>query len=599
MRKLIALLIIALSGTAFAGTCGNGYTYSRKFNVNFALVPNTDQTNFPVPFSFNGAGQFGSILLLDLRTVANGGQIQNTAANSAGITGPADFIVCDAASAGNAYKFEIAQYDASTGLLEGYLKYPTLSHTANSPFWIFYGNASVSTSQQDLSMWSDASFVSVYHLGSLAVDSAGGLTFTNTSTTNSTTNTVNGSSAVFNGSAKLVASGSTGMGVSTLTMEFWLNPTSIGAGNANTYASNFTSGASQGGLWMRNNNSQLDFIGFTGSGNLYVDRSSGNILTAGIWNHYAETVTGSTRFMYLNGVSTAYSNIAGPVATLNTTVNALSLGEISSGTFPYNGAEDEVRFSSTNRSADWMATTYNSLVSPSAFSTMTDSSTSGVRIVQYISCNGTSVFTCTLPNSVTSGNMLITVSNTGDHACSSGDYSDTLTSTFSLQVGTPNVSFGDSNSCILSAPLSSSGADTITFSAAPYPGGMVVYEIAGMSGPSQDVTSNISASTQTITTPSVTATTSNSLLICGSSTRGNGRTPVQTFSPSGATAFTINNFNVSNGVGGSAIIQFTGSGSKSCAFTFGAANTHETAVSAVLKYTPVVPASKRRIAQVY
>jgi hypothetical protein len=63
-------------------------------------------------------------------------------------------------------------------------------------------------------------------------------------------------------------------------------------------------------------------------------------------------------------------------------------------------------------------------------------------------------------------------------------------------------------------------------------------------------------------------------------------------------ALDINNFNTSNNYGGAAILQFTGSGSKACAYTFGTVPNHVKTVIGVIKYSPVVTA-KRRSAVLY
>src|SRR6185369_6784318 len=96
---------------------------------------------------------------------------------------------------GNSLNFEIANYSATTGAMEAYVNIATLSHTTDNSFWMFYGNASVVTSQQTLSFWATANYKSVYHLidGTTlgAKDSTG--TFNGTITTaNATTGALDG-----------------------------------------------------------------------------------------------------------------------------------------------------------------------------------------------------------------------------------------------------------------------------------------------------------------------------------------------------------------------------------------------------------------------
>jgi hypothetical protein len=567
--KRILATIILLCAPVFAGTCGSGYTFSYKFTVLPAKVPNTDQTNFPVLVAFNGASSFNYLYLSGLKTVANGGQIQNTANNSISISGPADLIFCDAASAGNALKFEVAKYDATTGLMETYVKIPTLSHTTNTSFWMFYGNAGVVTSQQDLSMWTDALFVSVYHFGSLTADSASGLTLTNTAVTSSSTNIVAGNSAVFNGTtAFLQASSSTGLGISTLSAEFWLNPTSIGAGNSNSFIADFNTSVTTGGFWLRNFNSQLDFVGFTGAGASYADRSTANILSASAWSYYAETVTGTTRAMYFNGASTATTVAGGTPATLNTTVQPIQIGGLNVPSFFTPGAMDEVRVSSTVRSADWIATTYNVESSPVEFAlAQAVVPNTGVRIVQYNSCGNTSPVVCAFLNNVTSGNTIVAVLGGGDGiTCGAGTintvFTDTRSSTFTfINATTDSTGLVNSSTCFGFAVLGSSGAETITGTGTANSKSMQIYEIAGMSSPTVDAINNATAdSVSTISTGSATATTANSMVVCGYAGAQNASNYIRVNSVSPTTAQVINSIpNSTSTYGASSIIQFTGS----------------------------------------
>jgi hypothetical protein len=605
-KASVLSLLLLVSVSTFAGTCGNGYSNSRKFVVPFWRVLNTDQINFPVALAFNGASFYNSYYLPDLKTVANGGQIQNTANNSISVSGPADLIFCDAASAGNALKFEVAKYSATTGLTEAYVKIPTLSHTAPTSYWIFFGNASVVTSQQDLSMWSDASYVSVYHFASLTADSAGGLTLTNTGVTPSSSSSILGDSAVFNGSASMAASSSTGLGVSNLTAEFWINPNSLAAGNGTYFLldGNFN----VGGWVLRNFNSQMDFAG-NYSGNAYVDRSSSNILGSGSWNSYAETVTGTTRAMYVNGGSTAFTTPGGSPATLGTTVIPLVMGQDQGGGNKYNGNMDEVRISSTVRSADWMRTTFTNESSPSDFSIMFGPAT-GPRIVQYTDCSSAESVAnvCTFVDNVVAGNLIVIIANDMSSTnCSAPSintlFTDTRSTTFTYAILSDNITGTGATTCVAFGVLGSGGSEAITSQAfVSRPQSMMVYEIAGAASPSLDVTSVATGGgAGSIGTGSATATTANSILLCGFAGASSGP-QFYTASFSLSDAFVLNRVSppISGPTtfAGTGAVQFTGSGSKSCTFTINTSPTRMAAALAVIKYSPSTRRWIRR-AQVY
>lgn len=110
-----------------------------------------------------------------------------------------------------------------------------------------------------------------------------------------------------------------------------------------------------------------------------------------------------------------------------------------------------------------------------------------LRIVQKISAraDSTSTIVAVMPMDVTAGNLLVVM--TGNYA--GGDsptvatISDTRSLTFTKQIQTINVSGNQSASTIYTAPITSSGPETITRSqggSSNYPISMWVIEVAGM-----------------------------------------------------------------------------------------------------------------------
>jgi hypothetical protein len=242
---------------------------------------------------------------------------------------------------------------------------------------------------------------------------------------------------------------------------------------------------------------------------------------------------------------------------------------------------------------------------------MIDPTLTGPRIVQYVTCNSAQSVanTCAFVANVTSGNLLVVVgSNVVDTNCVGAInslYSDTRSTAFTYASEADNLSGG--NVCIGFGVLGSSGTDTITaVSNGSTSQSMVVYEIAGIASPSLDVTNSATGGgTGSLATGSATATTANSILLCGFGGSSNGaQFYTASFSPSTSAMLNTISPLVSTTVrGGTSAIQFTGSGSKSCTFTFGPGggnNPAQTAAAlAVIKYSPVSAASKRRMAQVY
>jgi hypothetical protein len=379
MRKSIVLSLLLLVGSfSFAGTCGNSYTYSRTITIDHAKVPNTDQTNFPLLFT----GTYSY-----LATAANGGQVQNTANNSISRSGPADLVFCDAASGGNALKYEVESYSATTGAITAWIQIPTLSHTTDTVIYLFANNSGVSTSQQDLTMWGDVSYVAVYHMPN------GATLDVKDSSASANNGTINGSvtatTGLFDGGANFagttsdyvrVTSSSSFKPTTALTLEAWGNPTDCttvqfpnfigidyranGSWSPPFYAYNLASGQSGNCI---------------PDGNLTIGGSRTNIgcpsqaNAANYPEFVAMTYNSTSLKLYMNGSQCQTTSLSGNIDY--GTSSDLALGTRS----PYTGSSsevwkgmmDEVRISTAAKSADWIATEWNNNHSPQTFYNIT------------------------------------------------------------------------------------------------------------------------------------------------------------------------------------------------------------------------------------
>jgi hypothetical protein len=347
---------------------------------------------------------------------------------------------------------------------------------------------------------------------------------------------------------------------------------------------------------------------FTGikNGGSYQFSNTNEAVVAGAWNYVASTMTGSgnaNNHMYINGPEATYSAPTGTPGSLGTPTANLVIGD------SWPGPVDEVRVSSVVRSADWIKTTYNTELSPSEFSIMYGPST-GARIAKYIPCTSAQSVAnvCTFTDNVTSGNLIVIVSEHAEPTnCTIGGinslFSDTRSTTFSFAVLSFQIAGGAPNVCIAFGVLGSSGSETVTSVANINSSqSMVIYEIAGISSPSLDVTTGaIGGAAGSLSTGSATATTANSLLICGfSGSSSAAQFYTSSLSPTGMSMLNYISAPILGATrGGTAALLFTGSGSKSCTFTFGGPGPTNTAVAlAVIKFSPS-SGTKRRLAQVY
>jgi hypothetical protein len=131
-----------------------------------------------------------------MATVANGGSV--TSSSGYDITFTSD------AAGSSVLAFEQDVYNPSNGAFTYWVKIPTLSHTADTTLYLFYGNSSITTDHSNKTAVWDANYVGVWHLAngstlSGADSTSSAYNLTNHNGTLATTGQVDGA-ASFNGS---------------------------------------------------------------------------------------------------------------------------------------------------------------------------------------------------------------------------------------------------------------------------------------------------------------------------------------------------------------------------------------------------------------
>jgi hypothetical protein len=236
---------VASNGAAFtvSGAYGNGYQYRRTIVLGHANVPNTDQTDFPVLVS--GVYSY-------LATVGNGGLVQNPSGY--------DIIFSSDPEGATKLDHEIDGYDPVTGTMSFWLRIATLSHTADTIIYLFYGNASITGSQENKAgVWRN-NYLSVYHLGdgtAVGLTDSGSAGYTLAGSAAAGPGKIGGG-AVFSGNAStylyydsVVAYPS---GESPVTLETWVQFASSGAaGEVLGYGANSANGSRDALYWDGSN----------------------------------------------------------------------------------------------------------------------------------------------------------------------------------------------------------------------------------------------------------------------------------------------------------------------------------------------------------
>jgi len=336
------------------------FGFTRTLTIDHTQCGGSDSTNFPVLVSITAQTY--------IKTTAFGGNVQNLHGYDINFFSDANLTTL--------LKWEVDFYDQVAGTLQVWVQIPTVSHSANTLFYMAYGDPTISTFQGGAlgAAW-NSNFVTVLHLANGTV----------LSLTDSTSNAVN-----FSNSGALAAAGQIDGAASctspaffqttattpilagtAITLEFWLNYTT--QVNADQVALSFSSttpmnifvnSAAVGGSSLA--------VMYDGSNN--PNSVSFAKPSTGSWHHWVIVFdhnglnTGVT--VYIDGSSVSVT----PVGTTHITggwsrANMLAMGQ-GSGLDNLAGTIDEIRFSKVNLGADWILTTYNTSNNPNSFTTI-------------------------------------------------------------------------------------------------------------------------------------------------------------------------------------------------------------------------------------
>jgi len=353
---IIFTILVLVSFTEIVEAQLSGYEYRKQLTVDNGEVSGTTTlTNFPALISFTDA---------DLATEANSGFV--TSSNGFDIA----FTSSDGTSQ---LDYELIEYTATTGELLAWVRFPSLSATSDTDFYIYFGNSSITTDQSISSTW-DSDYAAVYHLDTDYTDaSSNAENCTNNGTTISGTAQIS-SSAEYNANTDNIDCGSsaTVQPVDAITVSAWVisndDPedqwSAIGG-----FASNDSWDDGYGMFY--NSNTEVQFY----VGNYLANVATGTI-NPDVWNYVVGTYdrfAGGTDEVkiYVNGVESAspdnYST------AIDYTSGELTIGGLGGWTTDWlDGNIDEFRLSDVARSADWITTEYNNQLIPGSFFSETE-----------------------------------------------------------------------------------------------------------------------------------------------------------------------------------------------------------------------------------
>jgi hypothetical protein len=353
--RLIALLLLGASAVSA------GYRY--KATVTFSAASGSG-TNNNITLAFTGSDT-------KLKTVANGGQIQNTVTRT-GVTVPADFVLTNDSTCGSlagSYTWGIESYSASSGTIVGWVMIPSLNTSASVTLSVCVGNAAVSAYQGGAAGSEfDTNVSAAYHLPDGSTLST--IDFSSNANNGNQHNTPTAVVGEIGGGAGFVAASSQYISGSNIfngahaTVSGWVNllayPSSPGflLGLVN----GLNSGTYDRALSIDSSGLVTWYI-YDGG---FKSVTSASALGLNAWHDLAGTDDGVNIRLYVDG-----TQVASGAARDGYTGYSVPNFFLSGSTFAYTYLSfkvDEARLASVARSAGWIATEYANQSGPPAIS---------------------------------------------------------------------------------------------------------------------------------------------------------------------------------------------------------------------------------------
>lgn len=349
------------SGGGNTGNCAytadtlTGYTHRMQLTINANhIAGNSAHADFPV---------WVSVTDNDLRTTGNGGQLQHANGYDIMFTSGDGLTTLD---------FDIEAYDAATGKLQAWVKVPSLSTNSDTKLYLYFGDSTVVNDPSSTNTWSNG-YELVSHFNNNTLDQSGNGHHGN----NNGTQSGSGVAAVgrdFDGNNDEITYPD--IDETEGAISFWFSPsatinsslqtsqtllakydgpsdhfTFVIAGNDNNYANN-SHDIDRGEVYFK----------VEGAGPLSVISSSTDSWLEGEW-YYVTGTWGNDHRLFINGVQEVSSN--DNVSLVNSANIQLGYGVVEQcggNNRAFAGAMDEFRLSNVERSEDWVATEYNTLM---------------------------------------------------------------------------------------------------------------------------------------------------------------------------------------------------------------------------------------------
>jgi hypothetical protein len=294
---------------------------------------------------------------------------------------------------------EIEVYDETNDLLVAWVRVPTLSATADTTIYIYYGNSSItSPTENPTGVW-DSDYVAVWHLHDDFDDSTGSNNGTNYGSSSATGQIADGQD--FDGTDDYATMPTGGFSTSAGTVEAWVNIDSFpSSGPEYVFAHRQASPTTDRVYIQLWDNTTWG----TGMGDTY-DLLRGSTLNIDTWYHLVIRWDGTNVRGYRNGSldfgPTSYAGLS--------TVREIFVMAWDPTMEWADGTLDELRISKVARDACWIETEYSNQNDPSTFINIGPE----VVIGPSVAVSGT-ITSSTTENDIVSGSKTIVITLTGD-----------------------------------------------------------------------------------------------------------------------------------------------------------------------------------------
>lgn len=264
-------------------------------------------------------------------------------------------------SSGTNLSYEVESYDSTGSTAFYWVKVPTVNGNSTTTIDVGYGSDPNGADQSNGTAVWDANYVAVYHLnpdlGQTVDSTSNGNTLTDNASASGTTGQI-AKGAQFDGTDDYFETNYV-LPTSNFTFAAWGSSSST-QGFANRIMGNADSTAGLNGadiIWRSSANTLYAVYrgGASGTNGGVADISAtvSNITTG--WHHVASSVDSSAgAVLYYDGASVGTKTANTSIASTLT----FRIGRDGNGSDKFNGYADEVRISTTTRSADWIKAEY-------------------------------------------------------------------------------------------------------------------------------------------------------------------------------------------------------------------------------------------------